>query len=59
MSETTQEKVFRLNTERPDLIPLLRRLLASDDGPHKNERQEDLDELTRRGLLVKLEPGRL
>jgi hypothetical protein len=36
-------------------VPLLARLVDVPDGEHPNERQEDLDELTRRGLLTNLE----
>ena len=40
-----------LAQERPDLLPLLRKIVDGGDGFYEGERPEDLDELVRRGLL--------
>lgn len=43
-----------LAEERPDLIPLVRRILADGgEGTYADVPQADLDELVRRGLLEK------
>lgn len=50
----TEEAVRKLVSERPDLIPHLRRVLAmGGDGYHEDVPQEALDEFVRRGLLTK------
>lgn len=52
------ERTMRLASERPDLLPVLRRILAAgSEGHFEDESQDDLDELVRRGLITRSYEG--